>query len=397
MKKLKNKTLKIFTIFLVLITTPPETPLTKGLLIAEENDPVIINLSALITDIDTTNMVVHAIIQIDIQNYPVDAEAVYVKLNDFGYTEIECERLHENTYWALVPNTIWYLDGLGDMFPYDHYEIPISIYEPSFFYKENGEKKFYYRYNNTQYFTGQIEYQLQEYSFISFSGTKSRQLMDTWITADNSNTIHYLLEEQKVIGIIERQTGPLYAQFIMPLYLALGLMLFTVITSFEPKTEMLTIYGFFIAFSPLSILSIQSFLPHRRTLCIPEFYSVIVFIASLLFMFKYLFNTLIIKLHNGNRNQDLFFIVDLIVIVILFFIHRYLINAIYEPIINFPITNKALTVFSDTSNLIIFSTVGKIVIYISYKYFNVDHNQIIQSIKTHYDSYIKDKFRSSTK
>jgi len=152
---------------------------------------------------------------------------------------------------------------------------------------------------------------------------------------------------------LERISVIPFFQFVMPFILAEGVILISAFVYSKPTTEALRIYGIFTSFSPLSMLAIRDFLPHRKTMCIPEFYSIMLFSSSALLIIRHvlLSETYNLKINDKKKTKSKYFfsyvnsVSFLITALLIKVTHNYLINYMYEDQSRFLILVGAANIF----------------------------------------------------
>lgn len=300
--------LLLMIIFLFVITTESIN--------AQEIQPKIkIIMNVNIIDVDLTSMYARLIVKLQLLNFPNNASNILINIVGYKYQTINCSFIGAGQYEGISNELEWFLDGIGDMFPYDYYSLHFKI--------DNNLR--YISNNITYYLVDTPEIVINEYSTAYFEGMKAWLLKDTW---ESSNLVlpFKISNLNFDVFLIRRSYAPSLL-FIAPFLLSELIMLSCILLN--PKIDhQLSLYTALIIFSPLNTLAIQQFLPHRRIMSLPEFYSLCVFMTSILLIIR------TISLKKKPQKKFYSFLNDSLYLIIIFGVLYFIFNQIYNPIIN---------------------------------------------------------------
>jgi uncharacterized membrane protein YozB (DUF420 family) len=283
---------------------------------AQEIQPkieIIINVNVI--DVDLTGMSARVIVRLQLLNFPNSASNILINIVGYNYPTINCSYIGAGQYAGISNELGWFIDGIGDMFPYDSYSLHFKI---------DGNIR-YISNNITYYLIDEPEIVINEYSTAYFEGMKAWLLKDTW--ESSSLVLPFKISNSTFdVFLIRRSYAPSLL-FIAPFLLSELIMLSCILLN--PRIDhQLSLYTALIVFSPLNTLAIQQFLPHRRIMSLPEFYSLFVFITSILLIIR------TISLKKKPQKKVYSFLNDSIYLIIIFVGFYSLFNQIYNPIIN---------------------------------------------------------------
>lgn len=310
-----------------------------------------ISLYVWINEIDLHEMEISADIQMRVENYPVDADYIVIGINDKDNTQIKCNKLDLFEYLGESYSKTWKIYGLGDMYPFDFYSIDIKpMMHLSYFNVNNSDLHSFEKGNNT-YRPYLLNYTIKMGSWGRFNSEKEIEFSDIWKTEINYFLPSEIKKESLNIFIERVPTVPLF-QFLLPLYISEIFMLFTIILCDGTEPFLVSIYSIFIAFSPFNTLAIQNFLPTRRVLSIPEFYSIFIFITSIILLFKYIIFYTAFKDINNLYHKSLKSIINFVVIFSILFTHNTIFMYLYGNIKDEIITTIASTFLVSLTDII---------------------------------------------
>lgn len=313
------------------------------------NDNNIINFkvrfSIGVYELDFEDMTSKIDIKLLIYNFPIYADYFIFTIVGRDYPEIICRQIDRTPlgyiYQGEVKDINWVLDGVGDMFPHDIYKLKFSLYE-HVEYEINNTRKILLK-----DWTYEID---SKSTYASFTGPKGWLLHDKWVS-DEGLSLPVIIQNKNIEVQLMRKSFVPYLQFLVPLLFGEWLMLCTLLFYKKPNLNLLRIYMAFIAFSPLNTLAIQPFLPHRKVMSLPEFYSVIIFITSIILSLRIIGIDELIK--KGISNIVLF-IADFMSLLGISILYYIIFTNIYEPIKTKPILVTAkLSIDSFTFLLLI--------------------------------------------
>lgn len=255
-----------------------------------------------VLDVNDKNKTAKVEILVNIPRYPYNKSNVGVHVIGSGSAYILCNNTGKVTetewyYNGKSKEVIWFLQGHGETFPFDTYELPFILrdvegIDPNNFTLCINDRKF----------------------FASFGGKKQYTLLDLWHHDLNRIPVDTIVEENKIIVNIHRKFNVRLIDFILFLipiigcYYLLGLTL--ILDPQNQIRERLTIYLSLFVFSITFSLNIQPFLPYRTLFSFPEFLlsnliiSITIFGISTLIGNKKNYNTLLYKLDQvfGRKN-----------------------------------------------------------------------------------------------
>lgn len=190
-----------------------------------------------------------------------------------GYVLLSCNnagatRSGEWYYQGKSNRTTWLMEGDGEAFPFDSYNLRFRIDYLTYFSE------------NSSLSSDADKHQA------SFTGPEYRFLRDLWLSDDGSIPVNYV-EEREVSFLVQRDPSALVVatlQFLLPIigcYYLLGATLIL-----DPKkqlAERLRIYLSLFVFVTTFLIAIQPFLPYRSSLSFPEFLLVNLIVSNSIF------------------------------------------------------------------------------------------------------------------
>jgi len=286
-----------------------------------------VKLTILIYDVFPTNRTAEVEVLVVLENFPLNATKVYVKMMGNDYPTILCVKNGWKRYQGKSNRMLWRLTGFGEMFPYDVYRLSFSLY-----YIE-------YIIENTTYGLGQDwNYTLNSKgSNAYFYGSRTSILKDSW---DISNEA---LEHRLNIFLF-RKGMTFYFQFLLPILIGHLLVLVSTLLERRNLQNRLRIYLSMFVFAPMFSLAIQSFLPYRTTMSFPEFFSVILIISCGIFSFVSLVQT--DSVTNPRQRIRLIVFIDLLGLGASYALYYFLRAEVYGHILGKSISFGAFLIFN---------------------------------------------------
>lgn len=176
-----------------------------------------------------------------------------VTITGDGLAMVQCDSSRETMYSGRTKFVTWFLGGMGEMYPFDCYEMNFTVLNPL------PSTRFGTDFNFLRY-----------YSRACFQGSNIQSLMDTWETTDQLGELP--IAEYTSTGFtvkLERKWQLPTLQILVPIlasYSFLGASLFL-----KKVDHKLRVYLSIFAFSAGFLFIIQTLLPYRSTYSIPEF------------------------------------------------------------------------------------------------------------------------------
>jgi hypothetical protein len=220
-----------------------------------------------ISDVNFENHTVLADVTFRIHSFPENTTTkVYAKLDDIDLNMVECSRaggLVNGTYdfQGEAKGTKWYLNFYGELYPFDLNYVVFRLY-PSLEYEINDT---IYGLDYPISFNT-VEQQVQ------FSGLLKANLENTW-------QIKPVIEGGEITILLLRIEYVSQFLIIVPLFWFLTLVASVPILS-NVKNTKIQFYSSVLVFTPIFIFAIQSFIPPRSSLSIPEFLGLILILSS---------------------------------------------------------------------------------------------------------------------
>lgn len=237
----------------------------------ENNNSVTIRFAVHILDIDQSQKLVELKIHVFVDNFPYNESKVGVWVIGAGDTMVWCNNtgptmIDKWSYKGESKQTTWLLEGMGEQFPFDSYNLRFKVYS--------------------------IEYLDHDFTLLSeehqavFAGPRTYSLNDLWSTDNGLIPIRYIGTDE-ISFIIQRGSNALVIailQFLVPIvgcYYLLGSTLML-----DPKkqlAERLRIHLSLFVFVPTFLIATQTFLPYRSSLAFPEFLLVNLIVSNMIF------------------------------------------------------------------------------------------------------------------
>jgi len=237
-------------------------------------EPTEVRLAVHVLDIDPFQKIAELDLSVFIDNFPYNETQVRVRVLGAGDITVVCNNVGTSIsgtfyFHGETNTTIWLLEGKGEQFPFDSYNLRFKIYSIDFI--ENN-------------FTLSLREQQA-----MFDGSKFYSLSDLWTTNgtySSSLPVRYV-RANEVAFIVQRSLNTTIVallQFIIPIFACYYLLGSSLMLKSETQiSERLTIYIALFVFIPTFFLAIQQFLPYRSSLSFPEFLLVNLLLSTAIF------------------------------------------------------------------------------------------------------------------
>ena len=221
-------------------------------------ESVKVRLIVNVLDIIQSEKLAQIKIVVFITNFPYNESEVEMMIDAGGIAIVSCSRggLGPNgwSYHGESDQTVWLLDGSGEVFPFDSYALRFRILWIDF--------------------VGENFTLLSEGHQAGFDGPRAYYLKDLWRT-DTLGLIPIGGNETHEISFtIERSVNNLavaFLEFVVPIIACYYLLGSTLMLNPEKQlAERLRIYLSLFVFAPTFLFAIQKFLPYRSSLAFPE-------------------------------------------------------------------------------------------------------------------------------
>lgn len=218
---------------------------------AESNEDPNILINVEIMDIDQVQGMAIVNIRVGVYNYHFNKTEVIIWIGGGGGVEVNCSNLEpvrmDNWLYKGESNQItWILEGAGEAFPFDSYHLRFNVSEA-------------YSWSDIS---------LQRGTNAQFVGSRAHLLKDVW---GSGEYIDKSMNNNEVSFSIERKWQIPFFQILLPViacyYLLASSLILNPISKLDTR---LRIYLSLFLFGPTFLFAIQSFLPYRSTLSIPE-------------------------------------------------------------------------------------------------------------------------------
>lgn len=225
----------------------------------QNNELASIRLVVHILDIDHTQKMVQLELAVFINDFPYNESKVDVWITGAGDTVVQCNNTgpkKEGSWYfqGKSKQETWLLEGTGENFPFDSYNLRFKIYNVDFISKN-------FTLSSEGHQTG-------------FSGPRTYSLKDLWRTDNGLIPVGYTHADE-ISFVIERNSETIWnaiLQLLLPIILCYYLLGATLILDVKDKlAERLRIHLSLFVFVPTFLIAIQKFLPYRSTLAFPEF------------------------------------------------------------------------------------------------------------------------------
>jgi len=263
------------------------------------DESVDLGLLVHVLDIDLHEKLATVQIEVVSFNFPYNRTDVHVDILGGGFARISFDNVGKKGvnkwhYYGESNQTAWFLHGPGEAFPFDSYRLYFII---AYISHVGGN------------------FSLDQPGAL-FDGPKCWSLVESWRGDEAWIPIDYA-ETKKVEFIIERTNNALLLaaiQFIVPIIVCYYLLGATLMLA--PKKQLaqrLAIYLSLFVFVPSFFMGIQTFLPSRSSICLPELLLTNLIISNTLFgIFSIIGNrrassepTYVVKLWKGSGSARL--------------------------------------------------------------------------------------------
>ncbi len=275
------------------------------------------------------------IIDVKIDDYSTKIN-LNIKLRDFPYESdkvtiiiqgIENHKISLNStggytkHWSYqgnLKNKLFFIEGYGELFPYDFYKIYINLYPHHLEYYEK----------NQIYGLTNFNFNINvEDSSVHFTGIKNRLLTNTWRKGmiKDGTTLYILLN---------RKSSFFYRLILLPLFIIAITIFFTPVlnTNVLNRVINIRIYSSILVFLIGFIFTIQNHIPVRSTLSIPEFFGTYLISMSALSILFSLYDPINNRINIFYRHDILLIIISSVVYVLYFY-------TVYYPYRNIIVNN----------------------------------------------------------
>jgi len=250
-----------------------------------------------------------------IRNFPIDASIVYVQFQSLEHYEVNCNRIgggapNRYQFQGKLEEKSWYLDGIGELFPFDYYVLEFMLYPYSIQYEINGTICGM-RYLNYTF--------VEEQTHVDFAGLFRPRLKDQWeILRYSTNTTYY-------VYLFRKGEMP-SLQFLVPMFL-IQLLVVLVPSFTNDKSIRIRLFSSLLLFAPMFIFTIQNFLPYRSTLSIPEFLGLTLIFSCTLMLLS--------SLLGDPKHKTRTFAFDVGALVVSYVLYAWLMILVYEKKMSF--------------------------------------------------------------
>jgi len=234
------------------------------------NEFTSIRLVIHVQDINQRQKLATVDIHVFIDNFPENLTEVQVWITGGGSIMIGCQRTGTGAsgwhYQGESNSTVWLLEGTGETFPFDSYNLRFIVYnmplvQDSVSLSTDGNQA-------------------------AFDGPNAYSLKDLWQVEKGLIPIGDL-KAKEISFLVQRGFNALLTatlQFLVPIIACYYLLGATLIL--DPKkqlAERLRIYISLFVFVPAFFIAIQQFLPYRSSLSFPEFFLINLIISTSIF------------------------------------------------------------------------------------------------------------------
>lgn len=221
----------------------------------ETNDaPVTVRLAVYIHDIDEKKSLADVSINAFIDNYPDNETEIELQLRGGEYVNFKCTGGEQKTngwsYGGGSNETVWLLEGRGERFPFDTYNLRFTIFYVG-------------RINGTNCTFAEKD----ERGFLT-----THYLNDLWKTQDGLLPVG-ILKDQEINFVLQRADSTVtvaFLEFFVPPIACYYLFGSALILDPKNLAERLRIYLSIFFFVPAFLIAVQAFFPHRVSLSFPE-------------------------------------------------------------------------------------------------------------------------------
>ena len=245
----------ILLILLAVVSVLGLIPICSG-----ESVPVQLNVTMYVQigDINPTNHTILANVTLYLHNFPENSTTnVLLRFSNDDSYEVNCSRINEPSngtydFKGEINRKYWYLVTYGELYPSDLNFVNFRLNPDYLVGSTNGIT---YR-PNWNYSINVTE------SAINFYGFQWADFQNTWSTSPVNSG------EQLIIYFQRQELSPQYL-IIVPLIWFLTLVASIPLLSVNKNTK-IQFYSSMLVFAPIFIFAIESFIPPRSSLSIPE-------------------------------------------------------------------------------------------------------------------------------
>ena len=266
-----------------------------------------------IVDLSINEYTAQIDLNVRIRNASIGLDTISVVIRDIEDYEITLVKTTSSHYEGSEENVLWYVKGVGEAFPYDYYTLDFTI-DPDSLQDALGDQAPE---------TADYVVIYDQRCSAEFTGVSRVRLGNTWRiegTIDDSGYHVYLL----------RRSGVFYYKFIFPLYIV-NLVIFLVpafmATNIKNRSNNIRIYSSLLIFAIGYLFTIQSYLPPRNTLSLPEYFSSLIIIISSIMMLSSLLDVEPLNRRSFQFTADLLgysasFVIYVVYTYLVYYPHR---------------------------------------------------------------------------
>lgn len=197
------------------------------------------------------------IIRIANCTYP-NATAITVIFEGDAYPFVDCANVGEGNYYG-IKGIDWPLFGIGESYPFDSYKLRFKI-----------SRSFYFVVDNRNY-------------YLTPNATLD-QVYSPWGIKTVEPSSEFYVGEFSID--IERSSMMPFYQLLLPILLCYFMLGGSLIINRSQLAVRMRVYLSLFVFAPTFLFAIQSYLPYRVSLCIPEILLVNVLASTAIFSFS---------------------------------------------------------------------------------------------------------------
>jgi hypothetical protein len=239
------------------------------------NDPAIsTTIDILIYNIDPAKKSAAIQANLVLTNFPYNATQIIITLIGRERFQIVCT----NSSGMYIGNSgiiTWYLRGYGEDFPFDNYFLDVTFDEESVIWKVE---------NSSEFLKPSATFAFNNDSVAVFIGSEAESLMGIWRT-QHENRIPMVFSENRATVIISRNSLIPYYMLLLPIVLCFYVLGTSIFLERNKIEQRLTVYFSLFLFASPFLFAIQTFLPYRSTLSIPELLLVTLMVGNCIFIF----------------------------------------------------------------------------------------------------------------
>ena len=277
-----------------------------------------------------------------IRNFPQEADNIKIKFQGMDYPEIICSHMGGNQFQGKLEKKAWYVEGVGELFPFDYYQIKFILLPYHLTYEKNGTSYGLINWNYTF---------VEDRTTVHFVGLYRLKLENMWNLNNLSRKGEYY------IFLFRKGEIPSF-QYIWPLIMIQCLIFFIpTLTSFTEKNRSIRIriYASIMVFSPILVFTMQNFIPYRETYSIPEFLAISMIISSIIMILVSAPN------FDGYVKKKylmyVYFILDITGILISWSFYNVFKNAVYKDIRKLLLLQKIHDIFKFVNWILLLSLI----------------------------------------